>query len=189
MLDNLEVTTARGFGMSLAIRMRTPDPTFMKTLLNLCCAASFLWVVSIAAGNLNLPLPSSAVAKTPREVSPLAPSAATVFGSHVRSKVVQYFDTYRNEPLGLPPGHAAAGHLGEIPVSWNARGLSRGGVLHEHERHGLVETSADIQRILPARQPEVRYYLAGRYLVAVDSDYRIVDFIRIPTVRLSESTP
>ncbi len=66
----------------------------MKAFLNLCCAVSFTGVISIAGGKSDLPFFPQGTAEQPREVNRSMPSGAMVFNPHVRSKIVQYFDTY-----------------------------------------------------------------------------------------------
>lgn len=157
----------------------------MKILLNLCCGASLAFVMALAANGLGLasfdrtenpkPAKLTRVAFT-REVEP--------FGSHVRTKVVQYFDTYQTDPLGLPEGCAA--RIGKaVPAGWTAAGIRRGSVIGAEERQALVDIPAELVRMLPADGSTVRYYLAGSQLVAVDANYKVLDTIPIPTVRIS----
>ncbi|MES2920593.1 MAG: hypothetical protein V4819_03555 [Verrucomicrobiota bacterium] len=39
--------------------------------------------------------------------------------------------------------------------------------------------------MLPAPSTGVRYYVAGSNVVAVDSEYRVVDSVQIPSIKLS----
>lgn len=158
----------------------------MKTILNLCSAASFACVLWFAAGNW-LPLSPSGVArKTAGSAGRPAHSQVVEFGSHARSKVVQYFDTYRTEPLGLPADCAARVKVGEIPAAWSNTGIRRGVMVRENERSALLEAPAELVRVLPADFQNVRYFLAGCNLVAVNGSYKVLDSIRIPTVRLPD---
>ena len=38
--------------------------------------------------------------------------------------------------------------------------------------------------MLPAPTPEVRYYMAGGNVVAVDKSYKVVDSIQVPSVKI-----
>ncbi len=98
--------------------------------------------------------------------------------------MVQYFDTYRSEPLGLPADCAARVKVGQIPVSWSNTGISAGAVIRENERSALVDAPVELVRVLP-HETEVRYFLAGGNLVAVNGNYKVLDSVRIPTIRLS----
>ncbi len=157
----------------------------MQTILNICCASGFTGVVLFAASHLDPASPPAVAHSTKPVVSRYAPAQSIVLSSHARLKVVQYFDTYLTNSLGLPPSCAAAIKLEEIPASWTTAGIRMGKVLQASERPALVEAPAELVRILPTGQPKVRYFLAGTNLVAVDPGYKVVDSIRIPTVSLS----
>lgn len=159
----------------------------MKAILNICCAASFACVLWLATSDF-IPSSPAAVASNPAGSGRgIAPRKAAAFSSHVRSKVVQYFDTYRNDPLGLPAASSASIEAGEIPAAWIASGIRAGVVVQASERSALVEVPTEVVRILPARQPSIRYFLAGSNLVAVDPGYKVVDSIEIPTVGLPDA--
>jgi len=167
----------------------------MKILLNLCSAASVACLMTITASDLGITAPVAVVGKSDGGVvrktegrpAPKASFAApVVFNAHARSKVVQYFDTYRSEPLGLPPGCAATGSGAGLPAGWNGPGISSGGVIPESERAFLVEVPVEMVKVLAAQsEVEVRYFLAGGSLVAVDPGWKVLDSVRIPTVRLA----
>ncbi|MES2441018.1 MAG: hypothetical protein V4584_18280 [Verrucomicrobiota bacterium] len=157
----------------------------MKAILNLCCAASAACVIAFAAGFVE-PSSNAVVRKTDGNGSRTLVNQGIGFGSHARSKVVQYFDTYRTDPLGLPAACAQQIKQREVPASWTSDEIRSGMVVKEGERPALVEAPAELVRVLPARQTSVRYFLAGINLVAVDDGYKVVDSVRIPTVRLSE---
>ena len=173
------------WGLRKSSDVSTADP--MKTFLNLCCAMCMVCLVSFAARDLEIWIPAGVAKKTEGRVSRKISSIETVaFNPHARSKVVQYFDTYRTDPLGLPPECAARVKVDEIPAAWENPGITSGMVIQENERSSLVEAPPELVRVLPAHsQEQVRYYLAGSNLVAVDSGYKILDAVRIPTVRLS----
>lgn len=168
----------------------------MKILLNLCCAASVAGFLAIAASDLGIPVPVGVARKTDgsvaRETSHRPALKATfaapvVFNAHAQSKVVQYFDTYRSDSLGLPPACAARTQVNEMPIAWGNAGIASGTVIPESERSFLVDVPVELVRVLAAQSEiEVRYYLAGRQLVAVDSDYKVLESVAIPTVRLRD---
>jgi len=164
----------------------------MKIFLNICSAASILGLLTIAASDLGLPVPvavarkteGSGVRLTGRPAPKASFAAPVVFNAHARSKVVQYFDTYRSEPLGLPPACAARIGAGGMPAGWGNPGIASGLMIPENERSFLIELPVELTRVLAVQsEVEVRYYLAGTSLVAVDAGYKVMDFVPIPTLR------
>lgn len=162
-----------------------PFPTLMKAILNLCCAASFACVIAFAVADIVPSLPEG-VAATKAGTAEGAAAGSDATGAHARSKVLQYFDTYRADPLGLPAECAARMRSGEIPGTWVNSAISSGTVIGGNQRTALVVVSEELVRMMPARKQAVRYFLAGSNLVALDSGYKVVESIRIPTVRLPE---
>src|SRR5690606_28691504 len=107
----------------------------MNVLLNLCCGACLAFVMALAANGIGLTSFGSSAnprsgevrrAEFTREIEP--------FGSHVKAKVVQYFDTYQNDPMGLPEGCASRIRQEGIPEGWVAGGFQRGTVIRDEER-------------------------------------------------------
>lgn len=96
-------------------------------------------------------------------------SSAMVFGSHVRLKVVQYFDTLEDDRLGLTAGPGVTE-------------VAPGKVLAESERKSLTDVPKELVRVLPECQQQAGYYIAGSYLIVVDSHYKILDSILIPAL-------
>ncbi|MEO5715196.1 MAG: hypothetical protein ABIT37_17085 [Luteolibacter sp.] len=168
----------------------------MKILLNFCCAASLLGLLTIAASNLGIAAPFVVAGKSESGVArkiegrpaPKSSFAApVVFNEHARSKVVQYFDTYRSEPYGLPPACAAKVRTGRIPGGWAEQGMAAGTVVPQGEREFLTEVPVELVRVLAAQsEVKVRFYLAGASLVALDAGGKVLDVVRIPTVRLDD---
>lgn len=160
----------------------------MKIFLNLCCATSAICLAAIAGGDLGISSPVAVVLSSNEGVArkvekvdarkaPL--NNALVFKPHGKARVVQYFDTYRNDPLGLPPGCLHNG----TSARWSEPVVGR--VIEERERIALVPAPTELARVLAAEsKEEVSFYLVGRYLVAVDRNYKILDIVRIPTLRL-----
>lgn len=162
----------------------------MKFLLNLCCGASLAFVTVLAADGLGLaPFAKKENPKDTNIRRVAYTQEADPFGPHVKTKVVQYFETYQADPMGLPEGCASRLRDGEVPAGWTAAGISRGTVIGEKDRHSLVEIPAELVRMLPADGATVRYFLAGSHLVAVDTSYKVLDTIPIPTVRLKDGAP
>ncbi len=112
-------------------------------------------------------------------------TTTTTFNPEARTKVVTYFDAYKSNPNGLPPAWAGQVRVKEVPAAWRTTRIAPGVVVQEKERAYLVEAPADLVGVLPAAGSGVRYYVAGSNVVAVDSNYRIVDSIQVPTVKFT----
>lgn len=109
-------------------------------------------------------------------------NASATFNPEVRTKVLSYFDTHKSHPHGLPPGLAKKFVAEEIPSAWRI-GMQPGIEIKEELRTHLVEVPSDLQKFLPETQDNIRYYIAGSNVIAVDSDYSVVDSIQIPSVK------
>jgi hypothetical protein len=107
----------------------------------------------------------------------------TTFDPTVRTKVVTYFDAYKTSPYGLPPAWVTTMKVKEIPATWR-RSLSPGIVITEKERPFLVAAPPDLVKVLPPPASGVRYYVAGSNVVAVDSSYRVVDSVPVPSIKI-----
>jgi hypothetical protein len=107
----------------------------------------------------------------------------TTFDPEVRTKVVTYFDAYKTHPHGLPPAWATTVKVKEIPATWRTR-IAPGLVISEKERPYLVAAPPDLVKVLPAPASGVRYYVAGSNVVAVDSSYRVVDSVEVPSIKI-----
>ncbi|MES2923262.1 MAG: hypothetical protein V4819_17025 [Verrucomicrobiota bacterium] len=108
----------------------------------------------------------------------------TTFNPESRTKVVKYFDTYKTEQYGLPPAWATKVKVKEVPATWRTT-IAPGMVFAEKERAYLVEAPSDLVSVLPPATSGVRYYVAGSNVVAVDSGYRVVDSVQIPSIKLT----
>lgn len=108
------------------------------------------------------------------------------FNPDARTKVVSYFDTYKGNPHGLPPGWVEKVHVKEIPTAWRTTRITPGAVVTEKERTYLVDAPPDLVQMLPPPSDGVHYYVAGSNVVAVDPSYKIVDSIHIPTIKYKE---
>ena len=117
-------------------------------------------------------------------------TTTTTFNPEARTKVVTYFDAYKTSPHGLPPAWASQVQVKEVPTAWRTTRIAPGVVIQEKERAYLVDAPAELVKVLPSAASGVHYYVAGSNVVAVDSSYRIVDSIHIPTVKLTvDGTP
>lgn len=108
----------------------------------------------------------------------------TSFNPEARTKVVKYFDTYKTERHGLPPAWAAKVRVKEVPTTWRTS-IAPGLVISEKERSFLVDAPDDLVTVLPPGATGVRYYIAGSNVVAVDANYRVVDVVNIPSIKLT----
>jgi hypothetical protein len=109
------------------------------------------------------------------------------FGPDVETKVVKYFDTYKTERFGLPPAIVTRVKVKEMPTAWRTT-LAPGVVIQEKERVHLIDAPPELIKVLPAPSPDVHYYVAGSNVVAVDRDYRIVDSVNIPSIKIVADT-
>jgi hypothetical protein len=154
-----------------------------------------LTIIAVAAA-LGAILPVSAQVTETREKTEVRENAdgsttekktttTTTFHPEARTKVVKYFDTYKTEKYGLPPGFATRVKVKEIPAGWRTTAIAPGVVITEKERPYLVDAPPELIKVLPAPTPEVRYYMAGGNVVAVDKTYKVVDSIQIPSVKIT----
>ena len=105
------------------------------------------------------------------------------FDPTVRTKVVKYFDPYKAEKYGLPPEIVTSVRVKEIPETWRTSQIAPGVVITEKQRPMLVAAPPALVKILPpAEERQVRYYVAGGNVVAVDKEYKIVDSIHVPSI-------
>jgi hypothetical protein len=106
------------------------------------------------------------------------------FEPAVEKRVVQYFDTYKTERFGLPPAIVTRVKVKEVPAAWRTTRIGPGAVIQEKERVHLIDAPPELVKVLPPPTPEVRYYVAGSNVVAVDRDFRIVDSVHIPSIKI-----
>lgn len=167
----------------------------MKIFLNLCSAVGLACLMTITASEFGIAAAMAVVGKSEdrmarkmdgRQAPEASFAAPVVFNAHARSKVVQYFDTYRSEPFGLPPACAVRVD-DETPAWWEDPGIALGCAIPESDRKFLMEVPVELVRVLAAQsEVEARYYLAGRSLVAVDASCKVLDTVSIPTVRMGD---
>ncbi len=110
-------------------------------------------------------------------------TTTTTFNPEASTKVVQYFDTYKTSPYGLPPEWATQIKIKQIPASWRTTQIPAGTILTKEQQPYLFEAPPALIKVLPAPQPDIRYYVAGGSVVAVDKTFKVVDSLRVPTVK------
>lgn len=124
--------------------------------------------------------------RTGNGVTETTTTTTHTFNPEARTKVVTYFDQYKADPHGLPPGFVKQVHVKEIPVEWRTTRIAPGVVVTEKQRPYLVSAPAELVSVLPAPAEGVRYYVAGSNVVSVDTSYKIVDSVQIPSIKYSE---
>ncbi len=149
---------------------------------------TFITTISAIALGAVLPLSAQVTETTETEVRANADGSVTetettttAFNPEVQTKVVEYFETQKAHPHGLPPGLAKKVRIEEVPTAWRSTRIEPGVVVEEEYRTHLVEAPPELVQILPQRE-EVRYYIAGSNVVAVDNTYKVVDSIEVPSV-------
>jgi hypothetical protein len=126
------------------------------------------------------------VTKNPDGSTTTTETKTTTFTPESRTKVVRYFDTYKGNPHGLPPAWVGKMKIKEIPRNWKSSRIEPGMMLQEKERSYLVEAPQDLVEVLPSPPAGVRYYLAGSNVIAVDTNYKVVDSIQIPSINIRD---
>lgn len=113
-------------------------------------------------------------------------TTTTTFNPEARTKVVKYFETHKGERYGLPPGWAARVKAKDLPAAWRTTRIVPGMVIADKERPYLMEAPPELIRVLPTpRSEDVRYYMAGGNVIAVDKSYKVVDSIQIPSIKIT----
>ncbi len=110
-------------------------------------------------------------------------TTTTTFNPEVQTKVVKYFEPYKTERYGLPPGVTIVEK--DIPSEWRTSRVAPGVVVTEKQRGYLVTAPPELVKLLPAPRAETHYYIAGSNVVAVDKSYKIVDSIHIPSIKFA----
>jgi hypothetical protein len=109
-------------------------------------------------------------------------TTTTTFSPEARTKVVTYFDTYKGNPHGLPPGWVAKIKIKNLPTAWRTTRIEPGLVLQENQRSYLVAAPPELIKVLPSPGEGIRYYVAGSNVIAVDTKYKVVDSLHIPSI-------
>jgi hypothetical protein len=112
-------------------------------------------------------------------------STTTTFTPESREKVVTFFQEHRSKPHGLPPAWTNKIQVNRIPAAWRTNRITPGVVISEQEREYLMAAPPELVNVLPQSSGDVRYYVAGSNVVAVDREYKIVDSVHIPTIKFT----
>jgi archaellum component FlaD/FlaE len=112
-------------------------------------------------------------------------TTTTTFTPEVKTKVVKYFEPHKTARFGLPPAWVTKVKVKEMPAAWRTTTIAPGVVITEKERPYLVEAPPDLISVLPPPTPDVRYYMAGGNVVAVDKSYKVVESINIPSIKIT----
>ena len=137
-----------------------------------------------SSSSTHTPSSSTGVKASLKAASMVLSTTTTTFQPEARTKVVQYFDTYKTSPHGLPPGLSERIVLRDVPAAWRTAPIPAGVVVAEKQRPLLIEAPPELVRVLPAPTPDLRYYVAGSNVIAVNKTYQVVDSIQIPTVKI-----
>ncbi len=159
----------------------------MKMFLQACVVAPFGFLLPLAAQNTETTTKSEVTRNADGSVTHSESTTTVSFTPDARTGVVKYFDAYKNETFGLPPAWVNQFRVNEIPAAWRVSAVARGFVVPERERPYLVEAPSDLVRVLPAPSAGIRYYVAGRNVVAVDRSYKVVDSVEIPSIRFTDN--
>jgi hypothetical protein len=107
------------------------------------------------------------------------------FDGDTRTKVTTYFDTYKTHRYGVPPEWSASWKVKEIPVAWRTGRIEPGVVIADTQRVHLFAAPPELVKLLPPTDAGVRYYVAGRNVIAVNASYEVVDTIHVPSINLT----
>ncbi len=155
----------------------------MKTLMTAVSVFALGSVLHVAAQAEKVEKKTDVTENSDGSVTKTETKTTTTFNPEARTKVVQYFDTYKTDPYGLPPAWVTRMKMKEIPTTWRTT-IAPGVVLAEKERSYLVDAPPELVKVLPAPGTGVRYYVAGSNVVAIDPSFRIVDSIAIPSIKI-----
>jgi len=116
--------------------------------------------------------------ETTRSGTSSTTTSSVSFNPEVRTKVVKFFDNDKAETW------SGKIKMKSVPAGWRTT-ISPGMVIAEKERTLLVEAPPELVQVLPAPTAGIRYYVAGSNIVAVDSSYRVVDAINVPSIKVT----
>lgn len=160
---------------------KSTPPRYMKLLPTLSCASLALVLTSLA--QVKETTTETTQTRNPDGSVSETTTTTTHFNPEAQTKLVQYFDTYKTSPNGLPPDWATQMKIKQIPPAWRTTRLAPGTVLTQENRAFLMDAPPALVKVLPAASADVHYYVAGGNVVAVDKTYKVVDSIRIPSIK------
>jgi hypothetical protein len=158
----------------------------MKSILKTCSLVTLGCILPISA-QVTRTTEKTEIAKNPDgSITKTETTTTHTFNPEARTKVVTYFNSYKGNPNGLPPGWAARVRVEETPVEWRTTRIAPGVVVAEKQRTYLVDAPPELIKVLPAPSEGIRYYVAGSNVVAVDPTYKVVDSVQIPTIKYTD---
>lgn len=157
----------------------------MKTILTLFGSLSIAAVLPLAAQVTEKETTTDTQTNPDGSVTQTETTKTTTFTPAARKQVVTYFERYKTDPYGLPPAWVSTVKVKELPTHWHTDTMQPGFVFPKAERTYLVAPPADMVKVLPPAPTGVKYYVAGRQVVAVDPQFTVVDSITIPTISYS----
>ena len=110
----------------------------------------------------------------------------TTFTPDSRGKIEKFFDSFKTHRHGLPPGWEGKIRVKDMPMAWRSERIKPGLVIQGNEREYLVAAPPELIKVLPEPTTGVRYYVAGSNVIAVDSNYRVVDSVQIPSIQFTD---
>lgn len=164
--------------------MKTTTIEPMKPIITLFSSITLGCILPLSAETKQTEKTTEVTENPDGSVTKTETKTTTTFNPDARTKIVKFFDPYKTNPLGLPPGWVAKFKVKEIPTGWRTTRIEPGIVIQEKERPYLVEAPPDLVTVLPPPAAGVRYYVAGSNVVAVDSNYTVVDSVQIPSVKI-----
>jgi hypothetical protein len=158
----------------------------MKSIIKTCSLVTLGCMLPLAAQVTKTTESTETSQSADGAVTETTTTTVQTFNPEARTKVITYFDHYKGNPHGLPSGFVQKVQVKEIPTAWRTTRIAPGVVVSEAQRSYLVEAPADLVKVLPAPSAGIRYYVAGSNVVAVDTSYKIVDSVQIPTIKYTE---
>jgi hypothetical protein len=156
----------------------------MKSIITAFSVVTLGCVLPLSAQDQQTETTTDVTQNADGSVTKTETQTTTTFDPAARTKVVQYFDTYKANPHGLPPAWVSKVKIKDVPAGWRTTRIEPGAIIEEKERTFLIDAPADLVQVLPAPATGVHYYMAGSNVVAVDAKYKVVDSIQIPSIKL-----
>ncbi len=155
----------------------------MKLLITTFSAVSLGFLLPVTAQVTETKTQTETQTNADGSVTEKTTTTVTTFNPDARTKVVEYFDAYKASPHGLPPAWVTRFKVKDLPAEWSTTRIAPGVIVGEKQRPFLVEAPPELIKVLPPPTAQVRYYVAGSNVVAVNPAYQVVDSIQVPTVK------